>query len=215
MVHLTTTLCEVVPVSQQLFSLSLETCAGPHLLYLHRRPQGVSSNDLCSIALTFPFPATIPHLSPLYLLFVLYLSLALWCILGYSICISSGRCHSVFHSYLSRSEWLSPISLHQMDGAFQGPWRWCCSLGGTQLADMLEGCCRTIQCGESWKKVFSITLLKYIYMKRFPQWPNKHYWNCHACLFALLTSSSPHYLLCETCFSGIVTFIWGKNKEKL
>lgn len=64
---------------------------------------------------------------------------------------SSPICLSASHSfYLSRSKWLSPTSLHQTDGAFQDPWRWCCSLGGTRWADMFEGCWHTIQYDESW-----------------------------------------------------------------
>lgn len=120
-----------------------------------RIPEGGFSNYLCSIALPFASLATTSHLSTLSS-FVLYPSLPPWTTLRDSITISSERCplclsFSSLFSYLSRSEWLCPISLHQMDGAFQGPWRWCCSLGGTQWANMFEGCWCTAECGESWK----------------------------------------------------------------
>lgn len=120
------------------------------------------------------FPLSSNHISPLHaLLFVLYLSSPL--------SSTPERIHQLreisspsatpFLSHLSRSEWLSPISPHQMDGVSQGPWRWCCSLGGTQWADMFEGFWRTIQCSESWKrkvqKVFNTTPLHYIRKKRF------------------------------------------------
>lgn len=92
-----------MPVIQQLFSLSLQNYTGLHLLYLHKLPQGLFSNYLCSIAL----PPLLPLLQlqlplPLFLL----CSPALFAFMTsvWVLQCSSAQgdilpiCHSVLHS---------------------------------------------------------------------------------------------------------------------
>lgn len=125
----------------------------------HTLPQRAHSNDLPSIALHLHFSSN--YISPLHSLSLSALFSTSYGWLPY-VCVSRRGSWGVTHdvlicrsfsrfSHLSRSEWLSPTSQHQTGGAFQGPWRWCCSLGGTQWAGLFLGCRRAMQCSGSWK----------------------------------------------------------------
>lgn len=134
------------------FPLALRPCCASSSLPC-TESQGELSLIICVLSVTLPFLLSNNYISPFHFL---YFFLYHFESLSDSIFIHSGKCPPnmplCFSSpYLSRSEWLFPISLHQMDGAFQGPWRWCCSLGDIRLAHMFEGCLCTIQWSGSWK----------------------------------------------------------------
>lgn len=205
-----------MPVNQSLFSLGIETCAGPHLLYLHRLPQGVCSNYLCSFALPFPSPATTSHLSSLYSLFST--SLCLSDPLQVTLYTSAWGdvlpiCYSVSHSLTFQEvndfpplpciKWMELFKAHEGDVVV-----WMVHNGQTCSRDAgVQISAVRADRGKS-KRVLNTTLLRNIYMKWFPQW---FLWELSCCLLVQLTSFSLHCLLCETCLSGIAIFIWGQK----
>lgn len=173
----------------------------------HREPSLI-------IRALLPCLSTLYHSSPLYsLLFVLYLSDPLWVIPH-----TSARgdvvpiCHSL--SYLLTSQEandfppLPRIKRMELFEAHEGDvvvWvvhdgQACSRDAGVQLRAgrikskrcSVQRCCITFAWGD-----FPSGLISTV----------------GTVMFVWLTSSSLHYLLCETWFSGIATFIWGQSKD--